>query len=122
VTRRDSELQAPEPIDGLDDETFERVADRERDNRAAHGYEPGTGEDEHGNARGASQAAHEPAVGLDDPRVSAVPETTPQPGESDAHAAARLNRRGDGDAWGEPEDQPDHDGNEAYVQQDEGRP
>jgi len=92
-------MQASEPsetTDGFDDGTFERVADRERD--------------------------HEPTVGLDDPRVPAVPDTTPRPGESDAQAAARLNRRGDRDAWGEPEDQPDHDGNEAYVQQDEDRP
>ena len=62
----------------------------------------------------------EPAVGLDDPRVSAVPETTPRPGESDAHAAARLLRGGQ-DAWGAPEDQPDHEGNEVYDQHKETR-
>lgn len=65
-----------------------------------------------------AQPAH--AAGLEDPRVPAVPETTPLPGESEADAAARL-RRGGQDAWGSPEDQPDHDGNEVYVQQDETR-
>jgi hypothetical protein len=67
---------------------------------------------------------HHPPVGLDTPGVPAVPGSTPNPEESEAQAAARLSREADGeqDPWGEPEDRPDHDGNEVYVQQDETRP
>jgi hypothetical protein len=125
--RRNSLRQADpsDPPGGLDNETFER-ADRKRDapgesdDRAAARDEPtmGEGEGEDGDAPGKSDSAHEPAEGLDDPRVSAVPKTIPRPGESETQAAARL-RRGGQDAWGSPEDQPDHDSNEVYVQQDD---
>ena len=113
-----------DPPDESGKETFERDADRtcdalhEPDVRAAARNEPRVGEGEHGDAPGDSDSAHEPALGLDNPRVSAVPETTPLPSESEAQAAARL-RRGGQDAWGSPEDQPDHDRNEVYAQQDE---
>jgi hypothetical protein len=50
------------------------------------------------------------------------PEATPRPGESEAAAAARVAAEPGQDGWGEPEDRPDHDGNEVYVQQDETRP
>ena len=117
-------LQRSDPHE-QDAVTLQRAADRERDprrevddNEDPH-YGPGMGEDEHGDAPGASSSAHVPAVGLDDQRVSEVPETTPRPGESEAEAAARLRRRGGGQrAWGSPEDEPDHDNNEVYVQQD----
>jgi hypothetical protein len=115
-----------ESSDGLDEQRVKRVADRARsgsggsNDHAAPHHDPGRGEDAHGDAPGASDGqAHRPAAGLDDPRVSAVPETTAGPGESDAHAAARLRRSAGQDPWGEPEDRPDHDGNEAYRQQDE---
>ena len=61
---------------------------------------------------------HEPPVTLEDPAVGEVPETVPEPGESEAAAAARL-RRGRQDPWGAPEDQPDHAGNEVVEQQAE---
>ena len=61
---------------------------------------------------------HEPPVTLEDPGVGEVPETVPEPGESEAAAAARL-RRGRQDPWGAPEDRPDHAGNEVVEQQAE---
>ena len=70
----------------------------------------------------APRRTHRPTVGLDDPRVPGVPETTPDADESDAQAAERMAEEGGQDAWGEPEDQPDHADNEAYVQQDRMRP
>ena len=117
-----------DPADGVGNESFERAADckrrhvqREHDDPATARHEPGMGDGEHADARGESGPTHQPTVGLDDPRVSAVPETTIRPGESEAQAAARLRRSGQ-DAWGSPEDQPDHDRNEVYVQQDEAHP
>jgi len=65
-----------------------------------------------------------PPVTLGDPRVGEVPDTTPRPGEEAAEAAARIAGDADGeqDAWGAPEDQPDHEGNEVYLQRDEPEP
>ena len=62
-----------------------------------------------------------PPATLGDPRVGEVPDTTPRPGEQEAEAAARIARdaTGEQDPWGAPEDRPDHDGNEAYVQRDQ---
>ena len=112
-----------EPVDELDDEAFERAAEsRRRAGRAPGHHEDGMGEDEHGEAPGATRAPRRPPVGLEDPRVPAVPDTTPEADESDAQAAARMADEGGQDAWGEPEDRPDHDDNEAYVQQDGTRP
>jgi hypothetical protein len=59
----------------------------------------------------------EPPARLDDPRVPLVPETTAGPGETEAQTAARLGEGRSQDAWGEPEDAPDHADNEAYEQQ-----
>ena len=65
--------------------------------------------------------AFEPEPGLGDPNVGDVPMTMPRPDESEAQAAERVARDAGQDAWGEPEDQPDHEGNEVYLQQDETR-
>jgi hypothetical protein len=107
-----------EPVD----ETFERAEDEGRSaDRASQTYEAGMGEDEHGEAPGATGTSHRPSAGLDDPRVPRVPETTPNADESDAQAAARVSDGRRQDPWGEPEDRPDHDDNEAYRQQDRNR-
>jgi hypothetical protein len=89
-----------------------------RDDRAATGNERATRDGEHRDAPAESGRTHEPPVGLDDPRVSAVPQATPRPGEDEGQAATRLRRSGQ-DAWGSPEDQADHDSNAVYIQQDE---
>jgi hypothetical protein len=60
---------------------------------------------------------HEPPARLEDPRVPLVPESTPAPDETEARAAARLRAGRAQGPWGEPEDAPDHAGNEAYEQQ-----
>jgi hypothetical protein len=137
-------MSGDEPVDELDDATFERVADDTRrlsgsdgdEGRPGYREEPGMGEDEGGapaerkgvdreRAGGRREGEpidpdgrhHEPSARLDDPRVPLVPETTADPGESEAHAASRLGAGRRQDAWGEPEDAPDHAGNEAYEQQ-----
>ena len=128
--------------DGLDDETFERVAEETRptpdstDRESAPRYRdaPGTGEDEAASRRSVGASTdmdtrrgrepadidgrrHEPPARLDDPRVPLVPESTADAGETDAQSAARLGEGRSQDAWGEPEDAPDHADNEAYEQQ-----
>ena len=50
--------------------------------------------------------------------MAAVPDTTPEADESDGRGGRGMADEGGQDAWGEPEDQPDHDEHEAYVQQD----
>jgi hypothetical protein len=50
------------------------------------------------------------------------PATAPRPGESEAHAAERIAAASGQDPWGEPEDRPDHAGNEAHAQRDETAP
>jgi hypothetical protein len=111
--------QPDEPDDETSEETVGRKRDvpRESHDRMAARNGPRMVDRERRGAPGESGEPHEPAVGLDDPRVSAVPDTTPRPDENEAQAAARL-RRGGQNAWGSPEDQPDHDRNEVYVQQD----
>ena len=106
------------------DEDREQQRERGRPVPADHA-EPAIGEDEHGEPPGpgdAESGTHRPPVGLDDPAVPAVPETTPDPGDTEGEAAARIARdaSGEQDAWGEPEDRPDHDGNEAYAQRRRG--
>jgi hypothetical protein len=68
--------------------------------------------------------SHRPPANLDEAGAGPVPQAVPRPGESEGEAAARVAREADGDQnpWGEPEDRPDHEGNEVYEQQDETRP
>ena len=106
--------------DGLDDETFERVAEERRPTSIdmTEGAKRDRGDAER-DREPADPDGHRPnpPARLDDPRVPLVPETTVDPGESEAQSAARLGEGRSQDAWGEPEDAPDHADNETYEQQ-----